>query len=113
MSEDFPPGKYKATVRGTEWIVSSGGTKGLRVDVDVVNDAGVTKAMSGKIWCTKVAKDGGPGTLIGKWKDDGTLGRGIAERQLNAIGYRGPLANADAIGETIHLAANPVQVELD
>lgn len=102
---DFYEGYYDAEVLATEWIASGKGSIGLRVDVDVRNAQGVTQGMTGFIWFT-------PKTMVPARRNDGSMGRSMAERQLNAIGYKGPLADARRIGTTINLAGNATRVQL-
>lgn len=106
MSDGFYSGYYDARVQSTEWVTSSKkGTVGLRVDIDVHNAQGQTRAMSGYIWFS--AK-----TMAPSKRKDGTLGRSMAERQLNGIGYTGAFANANQIGRTVSLRGNKARVKL-
>lgn len=105
MAEGFFDGcKYEATIKGTEWIDGNKGP-GLKLYVDVVNAQGATTALNGVIWCT-------PATMEASTHKDGSPGRSMCERQLNAVGFTGPFSEAATIGYEVSLDGNKTLVEL-
>lgn len=103
---DFYEGYYPATVLYTDWIHSSRkGTLGLSIAVRVRNAQGAEQDMTGYIWFSEK-------TMRPQTRRDGTEGRSMVERQLNALGYKGPMEDARTIGRIIDLADNETTVHL-
>lgn len=104
----FDPGFYSAEIIYHEWREAKNDKKTpfLSLDLNVFNAQGDSKAMEAQIWFS-------PATMAPSHRKDGTLEVSFAQRQLQLVGYDGPLRDAHRrIGHDVDLTGHEVRVKL-